>query len=167
MKNTGFIALPLLGWVTIGMGMVILSLGVGLKVQNSRLESCKAEYAAFVAQVKMAGEEAQGKANAERLRQAELLKKTESDYAKTKSALAVANRRLRDAARARGSGVPAAPAGSKRPDLICLDRAEYTRAYGTLTARLRELADEGAENALSLRTAQEWAHGLPTPPAPP
>ncbi len=62
-------------------------------------------------------------------------------------------------ARPGGGRVPAAPAGSSRPDLACFDRPESERAYGALVAGLRGLADEGAKSAVELNTAKAWAQG--------
>ena len=62
MKQTGFIALPMMGWAAIAAGVVIAGLGIALKIQSARLETSKAEtvavqgkFDAFVSQAKALG----------------------------------------------------------------------------------------------------------------
>lgn len=156
MNQHGFITLPLMAWGAIGAGVIILGLGIGVKVQTSRLESCKQEFSIFRAQVKVLGDEAAAKAKAEQERQENILKETEAKSAKLKSDLAIVNKRLRDE-RARRSQVPAAPAGSSRPDLACFDRTELESALRHLDAGVSGLVDEGSENTLRLKLSVDWA----------
>ena len=118
MKQRGFIlpALPIAAWGAIAAAVGILGLGVALKVQTTRLASCKQEFSAFKAQVKALGDVAAAKAKAENDRQVKLLKESEAKGAKLKSDLSIANKRLRDN-RARRSRVPEAPPGSPKPQL--------------------------------------------------
>lgn len=53
--NSGFIALPALAWGAIGAVVVILGLGIALKVQSARLESCQADRVKLEAQAKVLG----------------------------------------------------------------------------------------------------------------
>ncbi len=108
------------------------------------------------------GVEALGRAAAERAAMQEkmdklLKEKTDATYGKTVSDLRVTVKRLRDEADARGSGVPASPASSSRPDLACFDRTELSTAFGTLVGGLRKLADEGDTSAIALDAAKAWA----------
>ena len=135
---------------------VMLVMGIAIKVESSRLESCKTEHAAFQASVKAQGEVAIAKTKAEIERQAKLLKESEVNSAKAKSDLSVANKRLRDE-RARSSRVPAAPAGSAKPDLACFGRADLERALQQLDEGVSGLADEGDQNTLRLKMSREWA----------
>jgi len=143
-------------------------MGVALKVQSSRLASCKQEFAAFQAQVKALGEIAAAKAKAEEA--ADKAKKENADH--ENQALRADNaalvRKLRVAANSRKRELPAAPAASRRPDLLCLDRAEYQRESGAVNQRLfegiRRLADEGTASTIDLDTAKSWAASIkPTP----
>ena len=61
--------------------------------------------------------------------------------------------------RARASSVPAAPASASRPELACFDRAELAGAVGNLEAGVEGLVAEGAEAAVGLDSAKEWAKG--------
>ena len=62
--------------------------------------------------------------------------------------------------RARASSVPAAPASTSRPELACFDRAELVGAMGNLEAGVEGLIAEGAEAAIGLDSAREWAHSI-------
>src|SRR5688572_9264996 len=68
-RQQGFIQLPLMAWVGIGTGVVVLALSGALWIQSKRLSSeqeghaqTKAEYAAFVNVTKAMGEAAKAKA---------------------------------------------------------------------------------------------------------
>lgn len=155
----GFISLPLWGYAAVAAGVVFLGMGIALKVQTSRLDACKDEYSQFVAEVKAKGEAAQKAAQEQELKDKKAKEKADHENAVNRKRIADLTKRLRE--RPAGSGVPAAPAGSRRPDLACFDRAEFERAYGTLVARLRELADEGTAATIDLDTAKEWASPRP------
>ena len=71
-------------------------------------------------------------------------------------------KRLRDN-RARGSYVPAAPAGSRSTEIACFDRANLERAIQQLDAGVSELFAEGDEGTVNLNTAKRWAQSAPPP----
>ena len=52
MTQRGQFTLPLIGWVAVAAGVAFVGMSIALKVQSSRLEACKADSAAFQAQVK-------------------------------------------------------------------------------------------------------------------
>lgn len=60
-SQSGFVA-PIVLYAAAGAAVLILSLGVALKVQSSRLTECKASYAAFKTDVERLGKEAKQKA---------------------------------------------------------------------------------------------------------
>ena len=140
----------------LGLGLTVLGLGLALKFQTARLESCKAEYQSFVSQTKALGDIANKKAREQE--KADKLKKEKADESirKLRSDNAGLVKRLRDARSSSGK-LPPAPTASRRPDLACFDRETFERAYGELVAEVRGLADEGTESALSLDTAKRWA----------
>ena len=107
------------------------------------------------------GIEALGKQAQDRTRDRIALNKAQKEKADAQNKLlrrsnADLVKRLRDNAPS-GSFVPAAPAGSSRPDLVCFDRAEYSRADGEFTEEARGLADEGTAATIDLNTARTWA----------
>ena len=55
MRQRGFIQLPMMAWGAIAAGVVILGLGVALKVQSARLESCQADRVKLESQAKVLG----------------------------------------------------------------------------------------------------------------
>lgn len=157
MRERGFISLSPTGYIMLGMSMIVLGLGIALKIQTARLDSVKAEYWAFVADVKTKGDIAKAKADQENKLNQERKDKADREYQKLLASNA-ALKRLRDA-RPATSGLPQAPADSKRPELACYDRAEFSRAYGELVTEIRAGADEGTESAIGLNVAREWAQG--------
>ena len=152
-RQHGFV---LMSYIYIAATVAFLGLFAFAKIQSSRLAACKAESAAFVAQTKAAGEEAQRKAKAENERHAKLLKETEAGYAKAKSNLSAANQRLRDANSARRF----VPGDSKATDGIsrtCYDSAILESALQRLTGGVSQLVDEGDQNTLRLKLSRDWA----------
>ena len=55
MTERGFIALPPMAWGAIAAGVVIAGLGIALKVQSARLESCQADRVKLEAQARVLG----------------------------------------------------------------------------------------------------------------
>ena len=134
--------------------MIVLILGTLLKVQSSRLESCKAEHKAFVSEVERLGNEA--KAKAKLIESQNQLKKEKADAELSKLRSDNAEfKRLRDSASERG--LPQAPADSRDPELACFDRPTLESAYGTLVKGLRGIADEGTEATIGLDAVKRWA----------
>lgn len=155
MNQRGFIQLPLMAWGAIGVGLVILGLGIALKVQSARLESCKVEYAAFVAQVKVLGEEAQRKAKAKETADLKAKEKSNADNAKLRIDNTALARRLRDA-RAGSRFVPPAAASTREPNRACFDRAELERTLQRLDDEISSIVAEGDAARIDLDTAKRW-----------
>jgi len=154
----GFIQLSLMGYIAIGAAVIIGLMGIALKVQTSRLESCKAEHKSFVSEVERLGNEAKVKADLTNKQNLKLKEQADEDLRK----LRIDNaefKRLRDS-NPPSRRLPGPEADSKRPDLSCFDRPELERAYGELVKELRGIADEGTEATIGLNTAKRWA----TPP---
>lgn len=112
------------------------------------------------------GVEALGKAAIERQKATELANQRQKEQADARNKLDsdklrsdLARLRLAADSSRRGE-LPSAPAGSSRPDLLCLDRAEYQREDGILTQRLlqgaRGLADEGSKATIDLNSGKDW-----------
>ncbi len=142
-------------YIYLGLGAVILLLGIGLKVQSSRLESCKAEFQTFKSEVERLGLEAKEKAKKQEALDKLKKDKADAELRKLRSANAEF-KRLRDSDTSRRR-LPPAPAETSRPDLSCFDRSELERAYGELVKEVRGIADEGTEATISLDAAKQWA----------
>lgn len=159
MRSRGFIALPIWGYAALGAAVVIAGLGIALKVQTSRLDAVKAEYAGFVAQVKAIGEAAE---KAAKLKEAEDKKRKETaDAQLTRSrrelaALGDAYRSLRDN-RSRSGYLSAPASGASSPARACFDRAELERTLGQIDAVGSGIAAEGDQARIGLDSAKEWA----------
>lgn len=130
------------------------------KYQGARLDAVKAEYASFVAQVKVVGEAAQKAATEQTERDKLAKRKADNENSNTLAALRADIKRLRSA-NPPGSNLPAPSAATSRPDLLCLDRAEYQREDGAALEKLfagaRSLADEGTKSTVDLDSAKRWA----------
>ena len=126
-----------------------------------RLKALQAEYDQF-----RGGVEALGRAAIERRQKQERADQLAKEKADRENSRAVADfKRTIDGLRlaadsSRRGELPSPPAGSSRPDLICLDRAEYQREDGILTQRLlqgaRGLADEGSKATIDLNSGKDW-----------
>lgn len=156
-------SIPPWAWKLIG----ILALGAAVffggahwqgRRDQARYEALKTEYAGFVATVKAQGEAAAK--HSKEQEKADIQRKKDADdaHAKTVSNLKSTIDGLRKSRPSSGF-VPAAPAGSSRPDLICFDRAEYIRTDGEFTTEARGLADEGSTATIDLNSAKSWAQG--------
>ena len=150
-----------------GVGILILLLGAVVKVQSSRLETCKTEHAAFVVQVKAAGD-AQQAATKLKDEQNKLAKeKSDAQNAKAKRDLAGlydAYGKLLDT-NSRLSQLPQAAPGSTSPADITFDRASLDRglavADGILQSGAAKILRRGDEAVTDLNTAKTWAKDLP------
>lgn len=128
-------------------GVIVLVLGIALKVQSSRLESCKAEHKAFVSSVERLAKE-------QKLTNKVKKQKADDELKKLKSVNSDLSKRVRD--NANSSFVqPSTTTG--KPDLACFSRAELDAALQRFTGRTAELIVEGTENTLNLDNAKQWA----------
>lgn len=159
MRERGFIQLSPTLWLAIGVGVLVAGLGIALKVQTARLDSCKADHAAFVAMVKAEGVAAEKAARKKEAEDVALKEKTDAAHKAAVAALNADVARLRNQ-RPVSRIVPSAPADSRDPSLACFDRAELAAAIGRFVTDARGIADEGAAEALALQSAREWAAKL-------
>jgi len=135
---------------------LVVGLGVAVKVQTSRLDAAKTEYATFKAEVKATGEAAQKLADAQKA--ADKVKKENTD-AKHKRAVADLSAdlaRLRDE-RANSHLLPPAAPNSRSPEIAAFDRAELARAIRDFDSEVQGLVIEGAKATVDLDAAKIWA----------
>lgn len=153
----GFLTgLSLKTWLYVGIALVIAGLTVAVKVQTSRLDTCKTSFEAFKATVKAEGEAAAKEAARVNLANQ---KGMEAANAKIKVLLAdngSLGKRLRDA-RSNSGFLPKPAADSPSPDRACFGRAELESALQRLDAGVSLLIGEGDQAKLKLSTAAEWA----------
>lgn len=171
--QTGFIQLPLAAWGAIAAGVLILGMGVALTVQNARLASCKQSFEAFKVQVRVLGEAAKAKAEAENKRLADLVKQLEGEYAKSELDLGsanAANLKLRhDNARSRRVSRPTET--TVLPGHACYDGTKLQQAVRDfdrgvsdeirrLDKDISELLNQSDKDTLRLKMSQDWAKKL-------
>ena len=130
-------------------GMVALAL-VGYIVVCERAKTAQA---AAVVLAEQARDRALKRADDDR----KAKEKADAETKKLRVDLATSDKRLRDE-RARRSRVPAAPTGSRRPDIAAFDRAELERAMAYLDERGADIARKGAEATVDLDTAKRWSN---------
>lgn len=131
-------------------------MATAIKVQSSRLASCKQEFAAFQADVKAKGGAAEKAARAKEAQDAKNTEKINNENKRLHAYNAALTRKLRNNHPA-GSGLPETPTDTKRPDLYCAARQQFRAAYGVLVTELRAIADQCAADAVDLQSAREWA----------
>ena len=143
-------------WIYLGVAVVMATLGTAIKVQTSRLEAVKQEYATFKAEVKVLGEAAQKVADAQKA--ADKLKKEKADaYSKKEIAgLADTVKRLHDE-RARSSLLPAPSSSSRSPEIASFDRTQLDGALSSFVEGAANLVTEGNQAVVDLNAAKLWA----------
>jgi hypothetical protein len=152
------IAFALANWRLIAIVIAFAAIGGYAAVMRMQRDSVRAEYAEFREKSAQAAAAAAEIALKKTIADEQRKELTDAEHAKTVIALSARIKRLRDANPA-GGFVPAAPAGSGRPDLACFDRAEYQRADGVFIEGARGLSDEGTASTLDLDTAKFWVKG--------
>jgi hypothetical protein len=153
----GFANLTL--YAAIGAGVVILGMSVALRIQTSRLDTVKREYAAFQAQVKAAGEIAEQKARAKEKADLAIKRNLDNENKLLRNNLALESKRLREL-NSSSSTVSQLPVATVRPDLACFDRAELDSAIRLYQSDLLGIAEKGAQATLDLDTAKSWVREL-------
>ena len=148
------------GWVAVGAGVLVLSLGFAVKVQTGRLDAAKAEYATFAAEVELLGKRAAKAAKTRELEDLAAKKRADDENAKTKRDLDGvydAYRSLR-AQRAGGKLLPTAATGSGSPARACFDRAALDLGLAKADAILQEgalgILQRGDQAIVDLNTAR-------------
>jgi len=161
MKQRGFI-LPsgLTLYAAIGAAVIIGLLSIALKVQSSRLEATKAEYAAFVATTKAIGEKAQAEAKLKETQDKLAKEKADNENQTNRARLAVLTKRLRDS-NSGSSLLPAIPTNAGSAETITFDRPSLDRALSSYEEGIAGLIEEGDKAIIDLNTAKQWAKNWP------
>lgn len=151
----------LLLWLVIAAFIIGLGSGGSAAwwVQGLRLDAVQAEYDGFVATTKAQGDAAKKLADATAAEDKRKKESSDHEYQTTIASLHADIKRMRDA-RAGGRFVPAAPAGSRRVDLACFDRAELERTIRDFDTAIQGLVDQGSADAVGLNVARRWAAGI-------
>jgi hypothetical protein len=134
----GFIQLSLMGYLTIGFSIIVLSLGIALKVQTSRLESCQENHTRFLTEVERLGNEAQVKVKQEIERQKKVTKDASTDYETRLNLLRDTYARLRDQRSGSGS-MPSIPNAPRSIDEVSADSIPLAGICAETTQQLNSL----------------------------
>ena len=116
----------------------MLTLGTLLKVQSSRLESCKAEFQTFKSEVERLGKEQELKVKQEIERQKKVTKDVSSDYENRLNLLRDTYARLRDQRSGQG-GMPSIPNAPRSIDEISTDSIPLAGICAETTQQLNSL----------------------------
>lgn len=148
----------LLIWIALGAFAfgAVSGGGAAWTVQGWRLDAVRAEFKGFVDTTRVLGEAAQKQSDATKAANQKRKDQADAENKRTLDRLRADVKRLRDA-RAGGSFVPAAAAGTLRPDLACFDRPELERAIRGFDIGIQGIVDEGSAAAVNLDTAKAWA----------
>jgi len=141
------------------MGVAMLGLGAFAKIQTSRLDAVKAEYAAFVLKVKVLGEEAERKAKAKETADIKLKERTDAETKRLRTVNSDLSIKLRDE-RARSDRLSQATAASDSAGRACYGAAELERAIQRLDEGVSGLIAEGSKAIGDLNVARLWATDL-------
>lgn len=148
-------------WALVALFALGLSSGAGGAwwAQGLRLDAVQAEYDGFVTTTKAQGEAAKTLADTTVAEDKRKKESSDHEYQTTIASLRADVKRMRDA-RAGSRFVPAAPAGSRRVDLACFDRAELERTIRNFDTAIQGLVDQGSADAVGLNVARSWAAGI-------
>jgi len=151
----------LLFWLVIAAFVIGMGSGGSAAwwAQGLRLDAVQAEYDGFVATTKAEGEAAKKLADATAAEDKRKKESSDHEYQTTIAGLNADVKRMRDA-RAGSRFMPAAPAGSRRVDLACFDRAELERTLRDFDTAIQGLVDQGSADAVGLNVARSWAAGI-------
>ena len=152
------IILAILLALSVAANGILSKLYIGAKEDVARVQQA---FDSFKAQVKVEGEAAQKKADAEIAAHKLAKEQADAENVKTKSDLAglyAAYRSLRDQRIRSGSSIlpPAAP-GSADPQRACFDRTGLDNALSGLDAGVTGLLESGDKAIADLNTARAWA----------
>jgi len=125
-------------------------------VQTQRLASCKAEFAAFQADVKAKGEAAQRESA--RIDSENAKRKEKSDAERKR--LIIANNGLADRLRdnAARSSLPETAGNTGIPETACFRRADLDAAIRKFTAGIAGIVTQGDAAVTDLDNAKRWAN---------
>ena len=158
-NQRGFIQLSMMAWGAIAAGAVMLGLVVALKVQTHRLESLRAEYAEFKANVEAIGKAAEKTAKDKEAKDKSNKEKADAEKKRLTADLAAALKRVRDS-RSSGGGLSAPAPAADSADRTCFDPAKLATALRNLDAGILGIVESGSQAVSDLDTAKSWAEKL-------
>jgi hypothetical protein len=149
------IRLPLWMYVAIAAFAACVSCLAFAGIQTHRLKAVKAEYAAFVAEVRAKGLEQERRTKEKTLTDQKLKESTDAQNAKLRSANVALSASLLNARASRGY-LPQSSPGTGSPDTACFDRTLIERAIRELDVGVSGLLGEGDQAIIDRDTARDW-----------
>ena len=133
-------------YIYLGLGLIVLTLGIALKVQSARLESCKEEHKAFASSVERAAKEQELNFKAKK-------QKADDELKKLKSVNNDLSKRVRDNA-STSFVQPSTTAG--KPDLACYESASLNDAIRNFATGVSGIIEQGQSAVTDLDNAKQW-----------
>lgn len=143
-------------WLAVGAAVLVAGLTVAVKVQTSRLDAVRQEYATFKAEVKVLGEAAQKAADAQTATDKSKKERADAYNKRIVADLNNAIQRMRDE-RAGSDFLPPASPSAGSPEIASFNRAELERTIRNFDKGVQGLVDEGSKAVIDLNTAKKWA----------
>jgi len=125
-------------------------------VQTQRLASCKAEFAAFQADVKAKGEAAQRESDRINAENAKRKEKSDAERKRLLTINAGLADRLRD--NAARSSLPETAGNTGIPETACFRRADLDAAIQRFTTGIAGIVTQGDSAVTDLDNAKRWAN---------
>ncbi len=138
----------------IAIAALFLAMGIALKVQTTRLDIAKREFAAFQAQVKAIGDVAEAKARAQEKADKAVKARVDNENQILRRNLADTSRRLSDE-RANSRFLPQSATGPASVT-VTADRAGLEAALRTFDTGVARIVDEGDSAIADLNTGKDW-----------
>ena len=135
--------------------LAFAGMAVALKVQSSRLDACKQEFATFKADVQAKGEAAQREAAVKNAENAKRKEKSDDERKRLLTINADLADRLRD--NASRSSLPETTGTAGIPETACFRRADLDAAIRKFTAGTAGIAASGDAAIADLDNARRWA----------
>ena len=136
-------------YIYLGLGLIVLTLGIAVKVQSSRLETCKLEHQAFVNEVQRLAKEQELTNKVKKL-------KADDELKKLKSVNNDLSKRVRDNANT-SFLQPSTTTG--KPDLACFNSETLDGAIRQFALGVSGIIEQGQSAVTDLDNAKQWARG--------
>jgi len=146
-------------YIYLGLGLIVLTLGIAVKVQSARLEACKAEHQAFVSETERLGKEAQLKVK--QVEQENKLKKEKADESLRKLRIANDDLTKRVRENTRGNFVSSGETSTGKPDLACFQTEALDESIRNFASGVSGIIEQGQSAVTDLNVSKEWAQGNP------
>ena len=162
MNERGFFlpALPIAAWGAIAAGVVIVGLGIALKIQSTRLDSVKAEYATFRANIEAAKKVHDAEDKRKESESAAIITQKDTEYERNALVISAAWKSYADSLRVKPGGSSASQ--GPKPDqaitsIACNDPAKDALVSAAIEGARREVRSAITEYRIGIAGLFEQA----------